>query len=157
MKDSNYLQKVADFMTQFNQAIPQYSTIPSKEICDLRVKLIQEELDELQKAFNDKNEVEILDALMDLQYVLTGAILACGMQGVVNEAFTRVHRSNMSKACSTKNEADISVEKYTEEGVEVGQEYNQQTGLINLYRKSDKKVMKNKFYQAVVLDDLVIF
>jgi predicted HAD superfamily Cof-like phosphohydrolase len=75
---------------------------PSKPEIDckraqLRINLLQEELDELQDGVDDGNLVAVLDALTDLQYVLDGAFLAFGLADVKSKAFDEVHRSNMSK------------------------------------------------------------
>lgn len=63
----------------------------------LRLALITEELAELAKAVDERDPVDALDALCDLQYVLDGTVLAFGMDGVADEAFRRVHASNMTK------------------------------------------------------------
>jgi predicted HAD superfamily Cof-like phosphohydrolase len=63
----------------------------------LRLALVTEELVELTEACLDHDAVSALDALCDLQYVLDGTVLAFGMDGVADEAFRRVHASNMSK------------------------------------------------------------
>ncbi len=44
------------------------------------------------------DRVEELDALCDLQYVLTGKIISSGLHEVFDEAFKRVHKNNMEKA-----------------------------------------------------------
>lgn len=67
------------------------------DILLLRLQLLQEELAELAEGMVDGDPVACLDALVDLQYVLDGTVLALGMQDVMEEAFEEVHRSNMSK------------------------------------------------------------
>ena len=63
----------------------------------LRINLLQEELDELKEALAAGDEVGALDALTDLQYVLDGAYLSLGLHEVKYTAFAEVQRSNMSK------------------------------------------------------------
>jgi predicted HAD superfamily Cof-like phosphohydrolase len=63
----------------------------------LRTLLLQEELQELKEALDVGDNVDILDALCDLQVVLDGAFLALGFWRVKDEAMAEVHRSNMSK------------------------------------------------------------
>jgi predicted HAD superfamily Cof-like phosphohydrolase len=63
----------------------------------LRVALIDEEFRELQKAFDARDLVAVLDALTDLQYVIDGTYCEVGLQRVKREAFEEVHRSNLSK------------------------------------------------------------
>lgn len=72
-------------------------TVPTPERRGLRFSLLYEELKELHEAFETGNMVEILDALCDLQYVLDGTFLECGLQDFKDAAMREVHRSNMSK------------------------------------------------------------
>jgi predicted HAD superfamily Cof-like phosphohydrolase len=57
--------------------------------------LIEEELDELQYGIDNKDMVEIADALTDLLYVVYGAGHAFGID--LDDCFHEVHLSNMSK------------------------------------------------------------
>ena len=86
---------VGDFMEVFGQEVNFVPTLRDQEIQDLRIDLIQEELDELQLAFTNKDIVEVADALTDLLYVVYGAGHAFGID--LDECFTEVHESNMSK------------------------------------------------------------
>lgn len=63
----------------------------------LRLKLLKEELQELEDAILNNNKIEILDALTDLQYVLDGTYIAFELKEVKQAAFEEVHASNMSK------------------------------------------------------------
>ena len=112
MKDLNALTQVAEFHKTFKHPILETATIPSKERCQLRIDLLQEELKELQEAVDDHNMVEIADALCDLQYVLAGAIHEFGLGGKFKTLFDEVHRSNMSKACKTVEEAELTIKHY---------------------------------------------
>jgi hypothetical protein len=58
-----------------------------------------EEVTELEKALEDKSKIQIADALADIQYVLDGIILECGMLAEWEKIFDAVHVSNMSKFC----------------------------------------------------------
>lgn len=64
---------------------------------NLRINLLQEELNELKEALEQNDIVEVLDALTDLQYVLDGAFLSLGFHPLKYLAFDEVQRSNMSK------------------------------------------------------------
>ena len=86
---------VGDFMEVFGQEVNFVPTLRDQETQDLRIDLIQEELDELQLAFTNKDIVEVADALTDLLYVVYGAGHAFGID--LDECFTEVHESNMSK------------------------------------------------------------
>mgnify|MGYP000244358821 FL=1 len=104
MEKIDSLNQVAEFHRTFNAPILDTPQIPSEQRCQLRVSLLQEELDELAQALKDKDLVEVADALCDIQYVLSGAVLEFGLGDKFVELFKEVQRSNMSKACSTEEE-----------------------------------------------------
>ena len=127
--------------------------IPSKERAELRVSLLQEELDELKKAIQDDNLTEVADALCDLQYVLSGAVLEFGMGEKFVSLFNEVQRSNMSKACDNELQAQETVEHYKNMGTEA---YYEKSGdKYNVHRAADNKVLKNKYYSAADLAPLL--
>lgn len=95
MSDSIHL--VREFHERFEQAIADQPNISDAKLNELRVKLLQEELDELTEALRNGDPVATLDALTDLQYVLDGAYLALGFHAMKDAATREVHRSNMSK------------------------------------------------------------
>ncbi len=153
MEKIDSLNQVAEFHRTFNAPILDTPQIPSKERCELRVSLLQEELKELQQAIADKDIVEIADALCDLQYVLSGAVLEFGLGEKFVELFNEVQRSNMSKACSTQQQADETIEFYKEKGQEA---YSEVSGdKINVHRTSDNKVLKNKYYSPADLKTIL--
>ena len=69
----------------------------SQETIKLRFDLMKEENEEYLEAAQNGDLVEIADALGDMLYILTGTMLAHGMQDKMEEVFTEIHRSNMSK------------------------------------------------------------
>ena len=93
-KTSNF-EKVGDFMEAFGQRVEMEPTWPDFNTRELRLELIQEELDELSDAVADRDMIQIADALTDLLYVVYGAGHAFGLD--LDECFEEVHRSNMSK------------------------------------------------------------
>ena len=88
-------QKVKLFMETFGQEVKSKSSLSSEKINSLRLSLIQEELDELNKAIQDKDIVEVADALTDILYVTYGAGHAFGID--LDQCFNEVQNSNMSK------------------------------------------------------------
>lgn len=150
MEDIKALSQVAEFHTTFKHPIQQTPIIPATQRCELRVSLLQEELNELKQAIADKNIVEIADALCDLQYVLSGAILEFGLGEKFRELFDEVHRSNMSKACKTVEEAEKTVEHYkATENVDCY--FKEIDNLYLVYRKNDNKTLKSINYSAAQL------
>ena len=91
------IEQVQEFHETYGLPVEADQTTGSDQTKELRINLLQEELDELKEALDNDDLVETLDALIDLQYVLDGAFLSFGMQDVKESAFNEVHRSNMSK------------------------------------------------------------
>lgn len=153
MEKINSLNQVAEFHRTFNAPILAYPQIPSKERCNLRVSLIQEELNELKQAIEDNDIVEIADALCDLQYVLSGAVLEFGLGEKFVELFNEVQRSNMSKACNSEEHAKETVEHYKAKGEHA--HYEKSGEKYNVHRLSDNKVLKNKYYSPADLKSII--
>ena len=93
--DGTNFELVEDFMEAMGQDVNVVPTFPEEDIQRLRLDLIEEELDELHYAIDNKDIVEIADALGDLLYVVYGAGHAFGID--LDECFKEIHASNMSK------------------------------------------------------------
>lgn len=91
------LEQVKEFHETYGLPVSSRPDISDERTNALRINLLAEELDELKEALDDGNIVEVLDALVDLQYVLDGAFLSFGLHHMKEAAFAEVHRSNMSK------------------------------------------------------------
>jgi len=127
--------------------------IPSEERCRLRVSLIEEELRELREAIDRKDLVEVADALCDIQYVLSGAVLEFGLKDKFCELFEEVQRSNMSKACQTEEEAKATQAHYLAKGVK--SYYRETDGLFLVYREGDDKTLKSVRYSPADLKGIL--
>lgn len=112
-----------------------------------------EELKELEEGINNRDIVEIADALCDLQYVLSGAILEFGLGEKFKALFDEVQRSNMSKTCKTVEEAEQTVAHYRAQGVECF--YEESEGLYLVFRKGDRKTLKSVCYSPANLKPLL--
>ena len=154
MKKIDPLNQVAEFHSTFKHPILDDPTIPAKERCELRVSLIAEELKELQEAIADKDIVEIADALCDIQYVLSGAVLEFGLGNKFADLFNEVQRSNMSKACNTKEEAEATVAHYKDER-DTDCYYVEQDGHFLVYRNGDNKTLKSINYSPADLKSIL--
>ncbi len=93
----NSLDLVREFHVTYGQAVADAPVVNDCDLNVLRLDLLEEELGELAVALNARDEVGVLDALTDLQYVLDGAYLALGFHAYKGDALLEVHRSNMSK------------------------------------------------------------
>ena len=67
----------------------------SEETKHLRVRLIQEEFDELKEAMASGNLAEVAKEMADLLYVTYGTAVSYGID--MEPIFQEVHRSNLSK------------------------------------------------------------
>ena len=88
-------QKVGIFMKTFGQEVKTKAELSNNKINDLRISLINEELEELKKAIKDNDILEVADALTDILYVAYGAGHAFGID--LDKCFNEVQNSNMSK------------------------------------------------------------
>lgn len=177
---NKYIETVREFHEVFNHPINEVNQEIPLNVRQLRVKLIFEELQELsvasdvtetflslcQEVINKKeniidgdnvNKVEELDALCDLQYVLSGGIISLGHSQNFDKAFENVHDSNMSKMCSNMKEALDTIQFYVSEKGET--ESNMQikpkgTKYI-VSRVSDNKILKNVYYKKTNLNPYV--
>lgn len=145
IEEPNALNDVAKFHRLFNLPIETKPIIPSEKRCELRVSLIAEELEELKDAIEDNDIVEIADALADLQYVLSGAILEFGLGEKFKAIFEEVQRSNMSKACLTLQEAKATQSYYLEHK-DTKSTIEEKEGEFLVYRVGDRKVLKSINY-----------
>jgi len=91
---SNF-NKVKTFMETFGQEVKTKPSFSSDKINTLRYDLIKEELEELKEAMENKDLLEVADALTDILYVTYGAGHAFGID--LDQCFEEVQSSNMSK------------------------------------------------------------
>jgi len=91
---SNF-SKVKTFMETFGQDIKTKPSFSTDKINSLRYDLIKEELEELKVAMENKDLLEVADALTDILYVTYGAGHALGID--LDKCFEEVQNSNMSK------------------------------------------------------------
>ena len=91
---SNF-NKVKTFMETFGQEVKTKPSFSTDKINSLRYDLIKEELEELKVAMENKDLLEVADALTDILYVTYGAGHAFGIN--LDKCFEEVQNSNMSK------------------------------------------------------------
>ena len=88
-------QMVQEFHEQFDIHVADHPTVPDESTKNLRIRLIQEEFQELQEAFATQDLPSVAKELADLLYVVYGTAVSCGID--MDPVFREVHRSNMSK------------------------------------------------------------
>ncbi len=149
MTSPDALNDVAEFHRTFHLPVLDTPQIPDADRCRLRVNLLREELRELEEAIEQGDLVEAADAFADIQYVLSGAILEFGLGDKFRALFEEVHRSNMSKTCASREEAEATLAHYRaldQEGV-----IEASGDVFLVYRSSDRKVLKNVKYSPADL------
>lgn len=153
MTDPKTLTAVAEFHKTFKHPVLPSPAIPDEKRCRLRVSLLAEELKELEEAIEDKDITAVADALCDLQYVLSGAVLEFGLAERFAQLFDEVQRSNMSKACNTIQEAEETVAHYQKKGVPCF--YEEADGHYLVYREEDRKTLKSVYYSPADLEGIL--
>ncbi len=148
------LSSVAKFHDVFNLPVLSAPAIPSADRCKLRYSLLAEELDELKEAMENGDIVEAADALADLQYVLSGAILELGLAGIFKDLFDEVQRSNMSKTCKSMDEA-LQTQQFYLQQKQMESYIVEREGEFLVYRKEDGKVLKSVAYSPADLSTIV--
>lgn len=97
MEDKTSIKKVEQFNKSFGLTINKNPKVLSESESELKFTLMQEELFEYKDACKNNNLIEIVDAIVDMQYILDGIKLAHGIQDSFDVLFDEVHQSNMSK------------------------------------------------------------
>ncbi len=158
----SHFQKVLEFNkafgveTHFNQNKNIFND--NLKLLNYRMSLIEEEVSELRDAIKNKDFVEIIDALADIEYVVLGAYTALGIDA--DSAFDIVHHSNMSKLCKSKEEAEETVKYYRENVDKLGYDspnYRLSDDGIHyvVYNESTSKILKSINYTPANFDKLL--
>lgn len=95
-------EAVLEFHRAFDVLVGRAPASPDAGVVDLRLKLIKEELAELEAAMAAGDLIGIADGLADLLYVVYGTAVSYGID--IRPIFDEVHRSNMAKVGGAKRE-----------------------------------------------------
>jgi len=148
VKNVPFVDEVEVFNDTFGKPNNYTPIVPNdKKLTDFVVNFIKEETDELAEAIENKDIVEVLDAICDLLYVAVGnATMVFGLKDKLVDAYAEVQASNMSKSCATYDEAMETIDACYRKN---GPCYTKQVGdRWVVYRQSDDKVMKSINYFA---------
>ena len=97
MKIKKALRLIAEFQSATSQTVNHFPTLVKDNDSKLRYDLMREENIEYKTANDEKDLTEILDACIDMFYVLAGTINTHGLQDVFEEGLKIVHENNMTK------------------------------------------------------------
>jgi len=141
-----FVSEVEEFNALMNKPNNYEPTIPEENEWDFVYKFVLEELEEYKHACEQGDIVEVLDALCDIAYVSIGnGAMLHGLKDKIWPAYMEVQASNLSKACSTQEEAQATVDLRSKEQGEACH-YEQVGDKYIVYRSRDRKVMKNINY-----------
>ena len=141
-----FVSEVEEFNTIMGKPNNYNPVIPDEKEWMFVYNFILEELEEYKHACETGNIVEILDALCDITYVSLGnGGCLHGLKNKIWPAYQEVQASNISKACSSEEEAQETVRVRSAEQKEPCH-YEKVGDSYIVYRSSDKKVMKNINY-----------
>ena len=141
-----FVSEVEEFNATFGKPNNYVPTIPEEKEWKFVYNFILEELEEYRQACENGDIVEVLDALCDIAYVSIGnGTMLHGLKDKIWPAYEEVQASNLSKACSTEEEAVRTVSIRAEEQGEPCH-YEEVNGKFIVYRTRDRKVMKSVNY-----------
>ena len=141
-----FVSEVEEFNAVMGKPNNYTPVIPDEKEWMFVYNFILEELEEYKHACETGDIVEVLDALCDITYVSLGnGAMLHGLKDKVWPAYQEVQGSNMSKACSSEEEAQATVELRSKEQNEPCH-YEKVGKYYIVYRTRDKKVMKNINY-----------
>ena len=138
-----FVSEVEEFNATFGKTNNYEPTIPEEKDWRFVYDFILEELQEYKEACERGDIVEVLDALCDIAYVSLGnGTMLHGLKSKIWPAYQEVQASNLSKACSSEEEAMETVRVRAKEQGEECYFEKLEDGRYIVYRKRDKKVMK---------------
>ena len=142
-----FVSEVEIFNETFGKPNNYEPIIPEKKEWQFVYDFILEELEEYREACERGDIVEVLDALCDIAYVSLGnGTMLHGLKDKIWPAYLEVQASNMSKACTSEEEAMETVRVRSEEQGEACYFKKIADGRYIVYRERDNKVMKSINY-----------
>jgi len=145
--DVPFVNEVETFNSTFGKPNNYETTIPEKKEWQFVYDFVLEELEEYREACEKGDIVEVLDALCDIAYVSLGnGTMLHGLKDKIWPAYQEVQASNMSKACTSKEEALDTISLRSKEQGEACHFEEIAPGRFIVYRSRDKKVMKSINY-----------
>lgn len=106
-------------MKETTERIYQWLSIGENEIGDttkisLAISLVEEELQELKDGIQNKDRKEVLNAIVDLWWVISNVSYFSNINlKELEKEFENVEKSNFSKYCKTYEEAQKTVDAYS--------------------------------------------
>jgi hypothetical protein len=141
-----FVSEVEEFNAIMGKPNNYTPVIPEEKEWMFVYNFILEELEEYKHACETGDIVEVLDALCDITYVSLGnGAMLHGLKDKVWPAYQEVQASNLSKACTSEEEAQETIRVRSAEQEEPCH-YSKVRDYYIVYRTRDRKVMKNINY-----------
>lgn len=141
----HFISEVEHFNQIFGKLNNKIPTIPEKMERDFIYNFIQEELDEYKESADKGDIVGVMDAFCDIMYVLSAGIMAYGLKDKFLHAYEEVQLSNLSKSCTTEEEADATA-KFRAAASGRPCHFEKRGDKYVVYRSEDRKVQKSLSY-----------
>lgn len=155
----DYLNRVIEFHKSIGYTGPDTPSLPDPERSFMRIRLIREELKELEEAIEKEDITQIAKELADLKYVVFGADIDFGFirkvdqfNRLADEIFSEVHRSNMTKTMAEAQEAEQEADLFREKGIRC--EVRQIEDRFAVIRE-DGKLLKPSFYESADISQIL--
>lgn len=148
------IEQVAEFMNLAGQVIETQPTFgpddDAENRANLSIKLQREELEEMVNTLgNRRSMVDLADDIADQLYILFGTINRYGLQNYITSCFEEVHRSNMTKAHTTREEAGQTLMYWEKERGEIAR--IEEVGELFVVLNEHGKMLKNIHYERADL------
>jgi hypothetical protein len=141
-----FISEVEEFNAVMGKPNNYTPVIPDEKEWMFVYNFILEELEEYKHACETGDIVEVLDALCDITYVSLGnGAMLHGLKDKVWPAYQEVQASNLSKACTSEEEAQETIRVRSAEQKEPCH-FEKVGNYYIVYRTRDRKVMKNINY-----------
>jgi len=118
-----------------------------------QLSFIREEFNELEEAFDDSDNVEALDACVDILVTVMGYMQKMQYTTGANiaHAMNLIAENNLSKYPKDRSVAEQTVQMYTDKGIETYYTYNEDYQVYVIRDKVTGKVKKPVGFQPVDL------
>ena len=147
--DQSNFEKVKLWQKDQSQLYPEKPCLDNVTISDIR---------QMQTVLKNLESIENWDTyighLCCLLFKVYSMALMCGVD--LNEAFSIVHDSNMSKLCTSEEEAKLTVQNYIDNDKRYDSpNYRKSEGYWVIYNESTGKVLKSINYTPASFDKLI--
>ena len=154
MNVASYVQTSVNRIAQFNDMCGNLENV-DKDSIDLQLNIFWEEVCEMFKAFDENDDVELLDGAVDSLVVLSGLLLKMEKAGFkVAEAMERIDLNNLSKFVKID---DPKINEVKQDALSKGYTFEPNYGYGRVVIKDvNGKVRKPSTFKPVEIGDCAV-